>query len=223
MRSIGADMRIQSDETSPIDLSGALLRAQTEFHARLADETLRYLRDLQGMLGPAVPGTFIQPDPAATLRGDAVAGGLVELAVEVENTQAVHCVVTPALGPLTGPGAVTWFPELESSPRPALLPPGEVAKLKLRIPVPAKLPPGSYRGALFLQGISGKGIAVALGISASPTQPEPAMAAQAEPAMADQPIPVTAPAAPIPVPATPTAATNGRPLESAAPLRNGHV
>lgn len=34
-----------------------LLRLQTDFQARLADETFRYLRRLHGTLGPGAPGT----------------------------------------------------------------------------------------------------------------------------------------------------------------------
>ena len=40
---------------------GELMRLQTEFQARLAEETLRYLRRLQGAAAPAAPGTVVMP------------------------------------------------------------------------------------------------------------------------------------------------------------------
>ena len=44
-----------SDEKSPPNPLSDWLRLQSDFQARLADETLRYLRRLQGAVAPATP------------------------------------------------------------------------------------------------------------------------------------------------------------------------
>ncbi len=58
-------MRISNDSNgaagSPFS---ELLHLQTDFYTRLADETLRYLRRLQGAAAPAVPGTVLKPGAA---------------------------------------------------------------------------------------------------------------------------------------------------------------
>ena len=69
-----------------------LLRLQTEFQARLGEETIRYLRRLQGALGPASPGTIVLAEKTP-LAAEGVPGGRTELRLELENLQRVHCVV----------------------------------------------------------------------------------------------------------------------------------
>jgi hypothetical protein len=146
-------MRIPND---PSDGSrgafGELLRLQTEFQARLAEETIRYLRRLQGAGMPAAPGTVVHPNDGGELRGSGRPGEVVTLELEVENRQRVHSMVTPLIEPLVEASGVTWFPELQLSPGSELVPPGEVRQLVLPVSVPAGLPPGTYRGALVLQG-----------------------------------------------------------------------
>ncbi|HEY1365951.1 MAG TPA: hypothetical protein VGF23_02515 [Gaiellaceae bacterium] len=149
---------------------GELVRLQTEFQARLAEETLQYLRRLQGAAAPATPGTVLLPDEGTLLRGTGSRGSVVELSLEVENRQRVHCLVSPLLGPLVNPDGVTWFPEVEALPSTALVPPGEARQQRLRVVVPMDIPFATYRGALLLQGFGDGALPVAIEV------PEPATA-----------------------------------------------
>jgi hypothetical protein len=157
-------MRIPNDpgEQGGGGAFGELLRLQTEFQARLAEETIRYLRRLQGTVMPAAPGTVLRPDDNVELRGAGRPGDVVTLELEVENRQRVHSMVTPRLEPLVEASGVTWFPELEPTPGSELVPPGEVRPLALPVQVPADLPPGTYRGALVLQGFRNGAVPVAV-------------------------------------------------------------
>lgn len=159
-------MRVASDppdeQRGPF---GELLRLQSEFQARLADETLRYLRRLQGAFAPAAPGTVVVPDGNGALAAAGVPGGRVRLELEAENRQRVHSVVTPMLTPLVERGGTTWFPDGEPSPATMLLGPGEVGVVSVELAVPAELPPGTYRGALVLQGFREGGVPVAVEVS----------------------------------------------------------
>jgi hypothetical protein len=148
-----------------------LIRIQTEFQTRLADETLRYLRRLQGTVGPSVPGTVVLADKALRLAGSGSPGGSVELRLEVENRQRVHSVVTPALSPLVDDAGATWFPIAEASPPSALLPPGAAATLVVSVAIPGELPPGIYRGALLLPAFVSGGIPVAIEIATPKPNP----------------------------------------------------
>ena len=129
-----------------------LIRLQSEFHARLAEETLRYFRRIQGAAMPAAPGTVVTPDGSVELAGSGAPGSTVELEIEIENLQRVHCVATPMLSPLVDPSGTTWFPVSEGS-IPALVAPGEVAAMTIRVPVPKNLPPAIYRGSFAAPGI----------------------------------------------------------------------
>lgn len=129
-----------------------LFRLQTEFQARLADETLRYLRRLQSAAVPASPGTIVIPEGLAELKARASAGAFADFELEVENLQRVYCTASPALSPLVSASGTTWFAESESIPVTLLVPPGATAALKLRVTVPAQLPHGVYRGCLMLHG-----------------------------------------------------------------------
>lgn len=156
-------MRLGNDPDDSV--SGAfadLLRLQTDFQARLAEETLRYLRRLQGAAAPAAPGTVLVPDGEVELRGGAAPGASVELRLEVENRQRVHCVATPMLAPLVAASGVTWFPAADPDPGSTLLAPDESRELRIAVPLPAELPPGLYRGALVLQGFRDGGVPVAI-------------------------------------------------------------
>jgi hypothetical protein len=145
-----------------------LLRLQTEFHARLAEETLTYLRRVQGAAAPAAPGTVLVPHGEATLNAAGAPGSTVELWLEVENRQRVHCVVTPMISPLVSAEGVTWVPAGEPSQPSTLVPPGQVRTLALVVPLPTELPPATYRGALLLQGFGDGGVAVAVEATAPP-------------------------------------------------------
>ncbi len=159
-------MRVASDppdeQRGPF---GELLRLQSEFQARLADETLRYLRRLQGAFAPAAPGTVVVPDGDAALAATCEPGSQVVLRLEAENRQRVHSVVTPMLTPLVDRGGTTWFPAGDTAPASILLGPGEVGVVTVELAVPAALPPGTYRGALVLQGFREGGVPVAVEVT----------------------------------------------------------
>jgi hypothetical protein len=148
-------------------LFSELLRLQTEFQARLADETLRYLRRLQGAAAPMSPGTVVLPDSTAELTATSAPGSTAELRVEVENLQRVHCMVTPMLSPLVSISGATWFPAVEADPATALLAPEEVGTLTFRLPLPENLPCDIYKGVLCLQGFRESGIPVTVTVAMS--------------------------------------------------------
>ena len=164
-------MRVAND---PGDSAGAagpyaeLFRLQNEFQTRLAEETLRYLRRLQGTLGPAAPGTVVLPDSGGEVTASGIPGGSATLRLEVENLQRMHCVLTPLLSPLVAESGITWFPEVELAPGWQLLAPQETADLALTLRLPATLPPGKYHGALLLQGFRQGALPVAVTAEAPP-------------------------------------------------------
>ena len=145
-----------------------LLHLQTQFQARLAEETLGYLRRLQGATAPAAPGTVLVPDPQATLEARGQPGGSVTLELELENRQRVHCMVRPLLGELVSSTGVTWQPDAEAHPPSRLVAPLELAEVEIRVALPAELPPETYRGALVLLGFRKGGLPVAISATASP-------------------------------------------------------
>ncbi|HEX2045022.1 MAG TPA: hypothetical protein VHF23_05275 [Gaiellaceae bacterium] len=151
-------------ESGPSGAFAELFRLQTEFQARLAEETLRYFRRLQGAAAPAAPGTVLVPDAETELRASAPPGGVVELRLEAENRQRVHCTVAPALTPLVDASGATWFAAADASPASALLAPGEVRTLVVDLPVPRELPLGEYRGALLLQGFRDGAVPVTVSV-----------------------------------------------------------
>jgi hypothetical protein len=152
-----------------------LLRLQSEFQARLADETLRYLRRLQGATAPAAPGTVVLPDTSAELKTAGAPGSTATLTLEVENLQRVHCMVTPMLSPLVSPSGVTWFAAVEPDPPALLLAPEEIGTLAFRLSLPEKLPTGTYKGGLWLQGFRENGITVTVTVAEgqAPAGPTP--------------------------------------------------
>jgi hypothetical protein len=156
----------------PIDPDGAaggifsgLLHLQTDFYTRLTQETLRYLRRLQGAVAPAVPGTVLMPGSGVELNASGSPGASVELNLEIENRQRVHCVVTPALSPLVGASGVTWFPPADALPPLLLLAPDEIATIAIKLPLPTNIPSGAYHGALLLQGLHLGAVPVAITVT----------------------------------------------------------
>ncbi|HZS53237.1 MAG TPA: hypothetical protein VFA65_02455 [Bryobacteraceae bacterium] len=141
-----------------------LLRLQSEFHSRLAEETLRYFRRIQGSSVPAAPGTVMLPDGSIELTGSGAPGSAVNLEMEIENLQRVHCMAAPMLSPLVDQSGATWFPACDYS-LPALVAPGEIATLKIEFPIPQQLPSGVYRGALLLQGFRAGAVPVAVSVT----------------------------------------------------------
>lgn len=146
-------MKISNKDTEEKEQPFAeMFRLQTEFQSRLADETLRYLRRLQGSAAPASPGTIVIPENNNELTASAEQGSTVALEVEIENLQRVHSSATPALSPLVSSSGVTWFPDSEANPATLLIPPDASLSLKLIVAVPQELPDGVYQGCVLLQG-----------------------------------------------------------------------
>jgi hypothetical protein len=136
-----------------------LMRIQAEFQGRLAEETLRYLRRMQGLFEPHAPGTVIQPDQPEALLASAAPGGSATWTLEAENRQRVHTVVSPALTPLVSADGTTWVPDADVAPVVGLLAPDET--------VPEHLPAGDYRGLLVLRGLRSGGVPVSVDVKAA--------------------------------------------------------
>lgn len=167
-------MKVTNDEgeQGPSGPLAELFRLQTEFQARLAEETLRYLRRLQGTMAPAAPGTVVAPGTGGALAAAGAPGETVALALEMENLQRVHCVVSPQLTPLVSAEGATWFPAADAPPH-RLLAPGETAAITLPLTLPHVLPPGLYRGALVLQGFRDGALPVQVAVTAPATASAP--------------------------------------------------
>jgi hypothetical protein len=150
------------DSTGPESPFSELVRLQMDFQARLAEETLRYMRRIQASALPATPSTVVR---AASDRpaSRSTAGGSVTVVERLENRQRVHAIVTAALTPLVAGDGTTWFAQIE--PATLIVPPGEHADLELRFQVPAELPAGTYRGALVLAGLEGAAVPVAIEVA----------------------------------------------------------
>jgi hypothetical protein len=146
-----------------------MLRIQTEFQARLGEETIRYLRRLQGALGPAAPGTIVLGEKTGELSAQGAPGTAADLHVELENLQRVHCVLTPHLTPLVSEVGTTWFPASDVGTAFRILAPGAVDTLTLRLQIPPALPRGTYRGALMLLGFREGALAVTVHVATPPT------------------------------------------------------
>ena len=170
-------MRITNDTpagSSPEPFAD-LLRLQTDFQARLADETFRYLRRLHGTLAPGSPGTVVRPREGLLVEGAGPPGARLTIGVDIENVQRVHCVVSPQLTSLVGRSGTTWFPACEPPQQTLLVAPGRSERIAIVIPVPDALPPDEYRGAMLLQGFRDGAIAVRVVVGhAVPPATEPA-------------------------------------------------
>lgn len=140
------------------DALGEILRLQQDFQARMVDETLRYLRRVQGMFEPHAPGTVLRPDAPAALAATAAPGGRASVRLDVENRQRVHTVLAATLTPLVGEDGTTWFADADVRPAFRLLAPAEQARVTLRLPVPADVPEGLYRGLVMLRGLHPGGV-----------------------------------------------------------------
>jgi hypothetical protein len=141
-----------------------LMRLQTEFYTRLTEETLKYLRRLQAASVPATPGTVLMPEGALELKTTGSPGDNLELQLEVENRQRVHCVVTPMVSPFVHPSGATWFPA-DTQQTSVLLAPEQIETLKIQFALPTLIPQGVFRGALLLQGFRGDAIPVAITVA----------------------------------------------------------
>ena len=167
-------IRISGDPSGEAaDAFAHMLRLQNDFYARLTEETLNYLRKLQGVLGPAAPGTVLVPEPDDALAESARPGDHVQLKLEVTNDQPVHCVVSPALTVLVSEAGVTWFPAAQTQPAYLLIPPGCTEAAAIELAVPAELPVGAYRGMVLLHGSPHE---LPVAITIDDVTPEPATA-----------------------------------------------
>jgi hypothetical protein len=167
---VSASDPIEGEAQGPIH---DLLRLQTDFQQRLASETLRYLRQLQGLVGPTVPGTLVMPDVDFELVGHGQPASQLKLAVALENRQRVHSLVSPSLSPLVSDAGATWFVEAEVTPVSVLLASGETATASITITAPEGLPSGTYRGALLLHGYERGALPVRIVIEAPEAPPTP--------------------------------------------------
>lgn len=166
-------MRVSNDPERGGGPSGAfaeMFRLQAEFQSRLAEETLRYLRRLQGAVVPSAPGTVVVPAADSALETSGAPGTTAELALEIENLQRVHCLVTPQLTPLVGSSGVTWFPAVESTTASKLVAPSAVQEIRLAFTIPPELPPDDYRGALVLQGFRQNALSVVVHVGSEATR-----------------------------------------------------
>jgi hypothetical protein len=162
------------------------LRLQTEFQARLLEETVSYLRRLQAAAAPSSPGTVVRPAGDEIVEGAGAPGERIELRLEIENRQRVHCMVTPLLSALVSADGVQWSPELELSMPSLLVAPGDVPVLALGVQLPSQLPAGTYRGTLTLQGFRGSALPVAITVGELPVEAKPPEQAQ-EPEQPQEP------------------------------------
>jgi hypothetical protein len=161
-------MRVRNDADDPATGAFAeVIRLQSEFYTRLTEETLKYLRRLQVTAAPASPGTVVMPSKGASLESAGAPGEAITLQVEIENRQRVYCVVTPMLSPLAHASGTTWFPSADFDRPSLLIAPEQVETIAVKIPVPAEIPEGTFRGTLLLQGFRENAIPVALHISAA--------------------------------------------------------
>lgn len=167
-------MRVTNEPggAGPSGAFAELFRLQSDFQSRLAEETLRYLRRLQGAVVPAAPGTVVVPDAGSELRVSATPGSSAKLTLEIENLQRVHCMVTPQLTPLVSASGVTWFPSVENATASKLIAPNTVEPLPITFGVPAELPAGEYRGALVLQGFRSNSLGVLVTVGDGKSSPE---------------------------------------------------
>jgi hypothetical protein len=156
-----------SKEESPPNPLSDWLRLQADFQARLADETLRYLRRLQGAAAPVTPGTVLVPEDGSELTARAKSGGSFEITLDVKNYQRVHAMAAPALDPMVSSSGITWYPEAEFSPEFSLVAPDESIKFVVRVNVPVVLPSGTYIGALSLRGLRQQIFRISVDVSGS--------------------------------------------------------
>lgn len=157
-------MRVTNETERNVGVAFAeLLRLQTEFQTRLTEETLNHLRRIQAAAMPVVPATVAMPGGDSELRANGSPGTTVELTLELDNRQRVHCVVTPMLSPLVAASGVTWFPSTDA--RILLLVPDEVVQTRIPVELPEELPVGVYRGALLLHGFHAGAIGVVIEVT----------------------------------------------------------
>ena len=152
-------MTISNEGSGDDGRLGALVRLQSEYQARLTEETMRYLRSLQTAFSPKPPGTVVQAT-GERLIASGSPGGSVSLDVEIENRQRAHIPVSPSVTPLVSDHGVTWYPVTELDPVALMISPDEKRSLSVTLRLPDELPVGLFRGSLLLQGFLAEGVPV---------------------------------------------------------------
>lgn len=178
-------MTIENEGTPEEEWGGSiadLMQLQSEFQGRILDETVRYLRNLQGALGPVPPGTVLKADEEVELTAEATPGGEATLTARLENRQRVHTAVSPQIKPLVTRDGTTWMPSLGGRSASHLLAPGATESIEITILVPENLPPGRYRGALLLVGFRRNAIPVSITVDEATESDTPSEGAREEPA-----------------------------------------
>lgn len=158
-----------AEDPKPSESLSEWLRLQQDFTARLTDETLRYLRRLQGALAPITPGTVLLPENGSNLDARASPGGSFELTVDIHNYQRVHSVAAPSLDPLVSASGTTWYPAADFTPEFSLVPPDESVKFVVRVSVPETLPSATYVGALTFRGFRQSAFRISVNVANAKT------------------------------------------------------
>lgn len=148
-----------------------LVRLQTDFQTRMAEETLRYLRAVQSAFAPVVPTTVLTVADEDEVRAAGAPGESVELQVEIENVQRTYVTATAALTPLVERSGTTWFPVADPAPPLLLVAPDTTEMLRVGVALPDELSPGEYRGALLLHGFRRDGVPVVITVTDKPSGP----------------------------------------------------
>ncbi len=160
-------MHISNDSADEDPGWSGLIRLQSEYQARMTEETLRYLRSLQSAFSPRQPGTVVRSS-GERLSGTGRPGGTVTFDVTIDNRQRVHTPVTPAVTPLVGDGGTTWYPAATLEPVATLLAPDSARDLSVALPLPDDLPADTYRGSLILHGFRPEGVPIEITVTDKP-------------------------------------------------------
>ena len=173
-------MQVGNDNVADDGGWGSLLRLQSEYQARLTEETLKYLRGLQAAFSPRTPGTVVQAN-GLRLTESGLPGGSVRLDIQVENRQRVHTPVSPSVTPLVSDEGATWYPVAELDPDAMIIGPGESKDLSVTLQLPNEIPPGVFRGSLVLRGFLVEGVPVEITIEGSTTETDSGSNEEAQP------------------------------------------
>ncbi len=158
-------MQINNEAEGQDSLLTDLMALQAEYTARLSAETMKYLRQLQGMAAPATPQTVVQPDAERLLTASAAPGDAATVELEIENKQRLHAVVSASITALVADSGVTWLPLPDIDPPMLIVAPDETGSLNMTIPIPAEVPPAIYRGAVVMPGFIAGGVPLELTVA----------------------------------------------------------
>ena len=129
-----------------------MLKLQSKFQESLTQATMSYLRQLQGVVGPVVPGTLVDLTETEGVFVTVAPGKSISFDIEIENRQRVHSLITPMLSPLVNDTGVTWIPEVSTVPASKLLATNETGTFKFDLKAPTQTPVGVFRGACLIYG-----------------------------------------------------------------------